>query len=379
MTLSQQQFLELLRSGLWGHNADAELFKSSVDWKEILEIARQQTVLVIVADGIETLPKELWPSKEMITKLTMVRVKTLQMHNRMNMTINQIVSALNTEGIPSVLLKGQGVAQNYRKPESRSCGDIDLYVGEDNYERACEVVRRICNISEIHECGNQMQFNISNIEVEIHKRITNHVSQTEAEELEKVIALSLSHIEKTYWNNSGASIRILDKTTNAFYIFYHIINHFTSEGIGLRQVCDFILMLQKSEYEINWPKVHLHLKSFKLLEIWQVVLDMGHIYLGLSLATHHCNISLKNHTKAYFLLKHIFLTGNFGKYSKHIRNYNNLSYINRRWSNFIFKIKYLSNIIRISPSYIFSHTYKWLSNAIKRLIIDLINVHPNTN
>ena len=133
MTKYQQQFIELLRAGLWGRAADAALFRDGVDWKAVLRIAKEQTVSVIVADGIETLPAELWPPKEVMLKLMMLRVKTSQMHALLNSTLNQIVGALDAQGVPSVLLKGQGVAQNYRKPESRTCGDIDLYTGLDGY------------------------------------------------------------------------------------------------------------------------------------------------------------------------------------------------------------------------------------------------------
>ena len=73
-------------------------------------------------------------------KLMMVRVKTEQMHQLLNTTLNQIVKALDKEGVPSVLLKGQGVAHNYRKPSSRSCGDIDLYTGLGGHEQACRII-----------------------------------------------------------------------------------------------------------------------------------------------------------------------------------------------------------------------------------------------
>ena len=58
MTRSQQQFLELLRSGLWGKPADASIFQGEIDWQSIVRIAKEQTVQVLVANGIETLPKE---------------------------------------------------------------------------------------------------------------------------------------------------------------------------------------------------------------------------------------------------------------------------------------------------------------------------------
>ena len=80
MTQAQTQFIELLRSGLWGTPADTSLFQGEVDWKSILRTAKEQTVQVIVADGIETLPAEVWPPKELMFKLMAIRIKTKQMH-----------------------------------------------------------------------------------------------------------------------------------------------------------------------------------------------------------------------------------------------------------------------------------------------------------
>ena len=65
MTRHQTQFLEILRAGLLGMPADPSHFQpGGTDWNAILKIAKEQTVLVIVADGIETLPQELWPPRK---------------------------------------------------------------------------------------------------------------------------------------------------------------------------------------------------------------------------------------------------------------------------------------------------------------------------
>ena len=54
MNRAQTQFLELLRAGLWGVAADPEIFKSdSVDWKAVLRVAKEQTMMAVVADGID--------------------------------------------------------------------------------------------------------------------------------------------------------------------------------------------------------------------------------------------------------------------------------------------------------------------------------------
>ena len=174
MDRSQTQFLELLRAGLWGIAANPDDFKpGSVDWRAVLRIAKEQTMAVVVADGIEALPQELWPPKEVMMKLMMLRVKTGQMHALLNSTIAQIVQALDAEGVPSVVLKGQGIAQNYRRPESRTCGDIDLYTGLGGYEKAYQIIEGLHEgrqHKEAAECEHHLHTDLNGVEVEIHRK-----------------------------------------------------------------------------------------------------------------------------------------------------------------------------------------------------------------
>ena len=55
MTRTRQQFLELLRAGLWGEKADESLFREGADWKKILKMARVQAVRSLVLVGIDIL------------------------------------------------------------------------------------------------------------------------------------------------------------------------------------------------------------------------------------------------------------------------------------------------------------------------------------
>ena len=80
MTVSQKQFIELLKAGLWGEKADENLFHGAVDWKEILKIAREQTVQGIICDSIGALTCEPAPPKEMLHRLIMDRTRNMQMH-----------------------------------------------------------------------------------------------------------------------------------------------------------------------------------------------------------------------------------------------------------------------------------------------------------
>ena len=128
---AERQFLELLRTGLWGGPADLRPFGEAgkPDWKGIMHLARTQAVLPLIYDGIQELPQEYRPEGAVLMKL-IAYVDRVEMHNRaLDAAAVEISGRLASQGIPSVLLKGQGNAVWYRNPLHRQCGDIDLYVG----------------------------------------------------------------------------------------------------------------------------------------------------------------------------------------------------------------------------------------------------------
>ena len=64
MTLLEQRFFSLLRSGLRGGAPDAALFPADTDWAALYDLSFRQTVVGLVTDGIHHLPAECLPPQE---------------------------------------------------------------------------------------------------------------------------------------------------------------------------------------------------------------------------------------------------------------------------------------------------------------------------
>lgn len=373
MNIPQQQFLELLRSGLWGTPANSELFKGEVNWKAILRIAMEQTVQVLVADGIETLPKEMWPPKDAMMKLMMVRIKTEQMHTLLNTTLIQIVNALNAEHIPSVLLKGQGVAQNYFRPTSRMCGDIDLYVGIDNYSKACDIISKLNPKSKDGvESDHHMHLNVNGVEVEVHRlagtmpssKLNRHFQGWTYESIDANFNTTVLN----QWDIDGTYVQHAPHTFDAFFILYHAVRHMTTEGVGFRQICDWIMYLHKHHSFIKAEELSQKLKEFHMEVIWEEFGRLAVKILGLpkeNLTLSPSNPSATNKTD--LLTHHIFTSGNFGRYDANGRDYSNTTYIKRKWRSFRFQSMRLIKLYNLFPLYTSNYMLGWFSEAIRRL------------
>lgn len=371
ITVVQKQFLELLRAGLWGGCPDVTLFQGEVNWKAIFKIAREQAVQILVADGLEALPEHLAPKKETIYKVAIRRTTNSLAYKVQKSLINRITTLFNEEGIPSILLKGQGVAQNYQKPESRMCGDIDIYVGMDNFHKACEILRREGAEELIHQDEHEFHiaFDLDDKTIEVHKKSDVIRGRKLNDSLQKWIT---NHLDAKLadgtlpkWNNDGTLINIPDPTYNAFYIIHHAVRHMLGEGIGLRHVCDWMIFLHTHQDQIDKEELKAKLAEYKMATAWGQFGALATKYLGFP--EEHLLVPPinQNESKAELLLQHIFSTGNFGQYSKEKRD-SKSRYLKRKWHNFRFQMSRLFKLYRILPDYTLNFGCGWFTNAVYR-------------
>ena len=375
ITFAQQQFLELLRAGLWGKPADPDQFPiGATDWKEIFRIAKEQTVQVIIADGIESLPQENWPPKEALMRLLMVRVKTSQMHTLLNTTLCQVVNALNAEGIPSVLLKGQGVAQNYRNPESRMCGDIDLYVGRENFEKASDAICRLDPtqiIEEIEHDALHRNFEINGASLELHQKTTNSANRRQG----RLIDIWTQECIDRHFNSSSLpSVRIGQSTIctpsenfDAVFILHHAVRHLVTEGVSLRQVCDWAMYLYRHHSRINEDELRETLNRFHMTTIWNEFSILAVNILGLEPQYIPLAPRAFDSKKTELFLENIFATGNFGHYDKNGRNPKESNVIKRKWRSLCVQTLRFIKISRLFPRFVLSYSIGWYPSSIARL------------
>ena len=376
MTQAQQQFLELLRAGLWGIPADPSHFQpEQTDWNVILRIAKEQTVQILVADGFETLPEGNCPPREAIMKSVMTRVKTKRAHHTINVTLNEIVNRLDAENIPSVLLKGQGVAKNYRNPESRICGDIDLYVGIEGHEKACAVIEKIPSATahkEEEDTVLHMHIDINGVVVELHQRADFISSKRLNKRLQKWTRESIDANFGTdaleTWDNNGTNIRLAPPTFTAFFILHHAVRHMIEGGIGLRQLCDWVMFLHTHYKFIDTVELSKKLKEFHMESLWKefgiiAVTTLGLPAEELPLAPSN----LKPTRKTGIILEEIFASGNFGKYKKVVTTVDpKTCYIRRKWRSFLIASKHLFRQTYLFSRHGFDYSIRWFGSAIVR-------------
>lgn len=169
---------------------------------------------------------------------------------RQNRLLCDLVTLLRRNGIETVLLKGYGLSLLYPDQGMREYGDIDLYVGEENYDRMVALVRRTCPqaywFSEEH-IGHHFLMQLDencDLVAEFHNMAMDLPCMKKAEQAFTVFTLRELQSVRTVSLN-GVEIAIPAVRFNAVYVFIHAWHHFDGDGVGLRQLADWMLCLHE--------------------------------------------------------------------------------------------------------------------------------------
>ena len=310
---AEKQFMALVRAGLWGKDAEMEFFPENEvpDWKGILYLGKTQAVLPLLYDGMTGLPEGKRLSGPSLMKLIAYVDRVEKLNADLDAAAGKICAGLAAEGISSVLLKGQGNAVLYPEPRHRQCGDIDLYVGQENYLKAADVIRKWPEVHhEAKETSKHVGFGFGHLEIELHKMAFEMADRKtdaafriwETEELSSGRAEVLP---------GGEKVTVPPPMFNVIYVFCHGFHHFMESGLGLRQICDIAMLLHRYHSELDANEMEALLKEFRLLDEWRLFVSLAVRHLGLPASEAPLYIPDKQDITDK-LLQAIFDDGNFG-------------------------------------------------------------------
>lgn len=306
-------FLNILKSSLWG--TKLEIRPSSNELAKVFGIAKSQSVLGLVANVVLTdaeIAKELSPDVQ--KRLRTFVMSNMATHSKLNKILIQVVSLLSESGITSVLLKGQGIAKNYPIPELRQCGDIDLYVGEQNYYKVHSLLSPLSSaIDDLDSLSDGKHFHLvlENVIIEVHRFAEVLPSPTYNKAYQEYALMGLTH-NLNVIDFEGVKINTPADDFNAFYIFNHLWYHFMTEGVGLRQICDWMFFLHAKYDSINVAYLESILKRMNLVVPWKTFGCILVDHLGMP-ASEFPLYDSKYSSKASCLLSRILDEGNFGR------------------------------------------------------------------
>ena len=175
MTKVQEIYLTILRNAIWGGSDVTserlnELTNERVD--EIVRLAAFQGTGALVYDQLLKM-KDVEMPADIRMQMKQQCVHSMMLQQSMVPIMAKAWTALEDADIHPVLLKGFGIAQYYPLPHLRQWGDIDLYVGQANYHKACSILREVFpeakHPEEEYEDYKHYNLDFDNTAIETHR------------------------------------------------------------------------------------------------------------------------------------------------------------------------------------------------------------------
>ena len=245
---------------------------------------------------------------------------------------SELHELMTANQMPYVAIKGIASAMYYPEPSLRSMGDVDFLVAKDNVSKAGELLESIGFVIDHGEedDGKHIAYTRPPMSIwELHRTVNGIPENAAGERIREEMATAIRTAQTT--EVDGVTCCVPDKLHHGLVLLLHTASHLTSEGVGLRHLCDwavFVSAFSDTEFRGIFEK---KLKDFGLWRFAQVLTLLGIHYLGAPKCVWAVEaFESKKITSEQLerLMNDILSGGNFGK--KDMNRYREIKYISAR-------------------------------------------------
>ncbi len=302
--------LDILRAALSGKGEIRQQ-----NFAPVIAEARRQTVDGIILSFLAG--KGLLPPEEKMRAIA--RILALEKANsRADIQVAGLVRLLEANGIRHAMMKGQTVARFYPDTQLRIPGDIDVYVAEQDFRRACLLLEEQgytnTDFTMLHATYSKKECT----EVELHFAVQKLQWLPHFRSLQRMTRKYVDNAKPHYTVIAGERIPVLPPCMEAVLLTVHAFNHVLNGGLGLRQVLDWMLGMQCLEKDIDKTVLVEMLRDTGMTRMFRTLYYICSRHLGMSLdatawnGTGLLHVTEKNEKTGMELMHWIGEAGNFG-------------------------------------------------------------------
>lgn len=253
-----------------------------VDWKCLWKMASEQGVSAICLDGLQMLDKDsgclaLIP-KPLKMKWIASVVQQEQVYNAQWNVAKGLADLYGKQGVDTYVLKGFSLSRLYPKPEHRPCTDMDCYL-MDAYEEGNRIAKE--NGLTV-DCSyyKHSKILLSGLTVENHQYLLPIKGSGKAKRFERELRSWIEDGNNEYIGDSR--LRATSPFFDAVYVLAHAQEHFLNEGIILRHICDWAMVLKAHADKVDWDEWKRVCKEYGMLSFGYAMSRLANSICGVS-------------------------------------------------------------------------------------------------
>lgn len=276
-----EAFFALVRAGLWETEVQLTSY-GEVDYANILRLAQEQAVVGLIAAGFEHVIDVKVP-QQWALQFAGQTILLEQRNKAMNQFIADLVSEMRNADIYTLLVKGQGIAECYERPQWRISGDIDFFLSDSNYEKAKSFLKPLANDGKPERLySKEIGFYVNSWLIELHGTLHTGLSTRVDKSIDAVQRDVFYAGNVRSWYNGNTQVFLPAADEDAFLVFTHFVKHFYKEGgVTLRQMCDWCRLLYRYRGELDLRILESRIKRAGLMSEWKAFGALAVEYLGM--------------------------------------------------------------------------------------------------
>ena len=336
----------------------------------MLACARKQAVVGVCFSGIERLPEGQRPARETVLAWY-AQVRQIEERNKvLNAHSVEACRYFERQGFKACVLKGQGNAAMYPWPLRRQSGDIDIWCVAAGREKK---EKKKGNTKSVHGCIDLGSSRIEvlrwarqrypkeeydmkhihfpiipNVPMEMHfvpSQLRSPIANRKLIRYYEKAAEMQHHVKLDGVEDKLGDLNCPTIEFNLVFQLTHIFNHFLSEGVGLRQVMDYYVLLASPRTPLRREREEEAVSVIKGIGLYgfaQALMWVMHEVLALR---EEEMIAPMDEKRGRVLLDEILAGGNFGQYESRYW-YNGMS----KWKFYLARMRRMVHFLRYYPS-----------------------------
>lgn len=309
MNNAQKQFIDILSAGIRGKSADKVY--DNVEWDEVIDLADKHKVEGIIYLALRKSKLISNIGEEKISLLKQKAAITGITQSRHISGLSTVLNKINERNIPVIVLKGLVVREFYPQPDQRSMNDADILVHEGDVEK---VKQLLIDMGYVYLEDHKASHHIALVHhkypfIELHWNLFKRDG----------FSNELEHYERLIWkraikvNVGEAEVLSLSYEDLALHLCMHMAAHLVATGFGVRQLCDFVLLVEHKGDEIDWNSFIMKARMYGFEKFSEIMFLLCNKLFNMEVPK-EINIKVVNNKKyVSALLNEIFEAGVHGK------------------------------------------------------------------
>ena len=273
LTSLQESCIQLIKLGI-GTSKDVKI-SDAIDWEAIKNLADKQGLTAVVLDGLNVVHDSgLMDLGSMSQRSRLEWIgEVLQNYEQRYASYEKAISSLagfyRQHGYKMMVLKGYACSLDWPNPKHRPCGDIDIWqfgkqkVADETLEKEKGV--RIDNSHHHHTVFDWHGFMVEN-----HYDFIN-IYRNRPNKKQEVLLKELGRDDSNYVMRNGIRIYLPSPNFHAFFLIRHMMGHFATSEITLRQVLDWAFFVKNHAEDVDWNWLLGVLDEYNMREFFSCI------------------------------------------------------------------------------------------------------------